>query len=56
MIDDDELTGDTILDMASSDLTMVIDDGVGGVDSSSDIQIVPSVVTTMDLEHILFKQ
>jgi len=56
VIDDDELTGDTILDMASSDLTMVIDDGVGGVDSSSDIQIVPSVVTTMDLEHILFKQ
>ena len=56
VIDDDELTGDTILDMASGDLTMVIDDGVGGVDSSSDIQIVPSVVTTMDLEHMLFKQ
>jgi len=56
VIDDDELTGDTILDMASGDLTMVIDDGVGGVDSSSDIQIVPSVTSTMDLEHMLFKQ
>ena len=56
VIDDDELTGDTILDMASSDLTMVIDDGVGGADSTSDIQVVPSVVTTMDLEHMLFKQ
>jgi len=56
VIDDDELTGDTILDMASSDLTMVIDDGVGGTDSTSDIQVVPSVVTTMDLEHMLFKQ
>jgi len=56
VIDDDELTGDTILDMASGDLTMVIDDGVGGTDSTSDIQVVPSVVTTMDLEHMLFKQ
>jgi len=56
VIDDDELTGDTILDVANGDLTMVIDDGVGGVDSSSDIQIVPSVTSTMDLEHMLFKQ
>ena len=56
IIDDDELLGDTILDMASGDLTMVIDNAVAGTATSSDIIVVPSVVTTMDLEHILFHE
>ena len=50
------ITGDTITDLASCDLTMAITSGAGGTRSESDIIIAPSVATTMDLEHMLFYQ
>ena len=53
---EDAITGDTITDLASSDLTMAITSGVVGTRSEADIVVLPSVATTMDLEHMLFKQ
>ena len=50
------ITGDTITDLAGSDLTMAITSGAVGTRSESDIIVVPSVATTMDLEHMLLKQ
>jgi len=50
------ITGDTITDLASSDLTMNITSAVAGTRSEADIHVVPSVATTMVLEHMLFKQ
>jgi len=55
---DAAITGDVLVDLASSDFTMPITAGDTNPStrSESDIIIVPSVVTTMDLEHMLFKQ
>mgnify|MGYP003677454151 CR=1 FL=1 len=50
------ITGDTITDLAGSDLTMAITSGTVGTRSEADIHVVPSVATTMVLEHMLFKQ
>ena len=50
------ITGDTITDLAGSDLTMAITSGAVGTRSEADIIVVPSVATTMDLEHMLLKQ
>jgi len=55
---DAAITGDVLVDLASSDFTMPITAGDTNPStrSESDIIIVPSHVTTMDLEHMLFKQ
>jgi len=50
------ISGDTITDLASSDLTMAITAAAVGTRSEADIVVESSVVTTMDLEHMLFKQ
>jgi len=51
------VTADGVLyDAAGSNFTMPITSAALGTATSSDIFVVPSVVTTMDLEHILFKQ
>ena len=50
------ITGDTITDLASSDLTMAITAAAVGTRSEADIIVVPSVATTMDLEHMLFNE
>jgi len=47
------ITGDTL---TSSSGTAAITSGAAGTKSESDIIVVPSVATTMDLEHMLFKQ
>ncbi len=47
------ITGDTL---TSSSGTAAITSGVAGTRSESDIIVVPSVATTMDLEHMLFYQ
>jgi len=48
------ITGDTVA--TTGDGTTPITGGAAGTRSESDIIVVPSVATTMDLEHILFKQ
>jgi hypothetical protein len=48
------ITGDTVT--TAGDGTAAITSGAAGTRSESDIIVVPSVATTMDLEHILFKQ
>tara|TARA_R110002167_G_scaffold239121_1_gene444260 strand:+ start:222 stop:929 length:708 start_codon:yes stop_codon:yes gene_type:complete len=45
-----------IVQTGGSDATAVVSAAAMGTATSSDIIVVPSVVTTMDLEHILFKQ
>ena len=47
------ITGDTL---ASSSGTANITSGAAGTKSESDIIVVPSVATTMDLEHMLIKE
>ena len=47
------ITGDTL---TSSSGTAAITSGAAGTRSEADIIVVPSVATTMDLEHILFYQ
>jgi hypothetical protein len=44
------------VDLADSNFTMPITAAALGTATSSDIFVVPSVVTTMDLEHMLFKE
>jgi hypothetical protein len=46
------ITGDTVT--TAGDGTAAITSGAAGTRSESDIIVVPSVVTTMDLEHMLF--
>ena len=46
------ITGDTVT--TTGDGTAAITSGAAGTRSESDIIVVPSVVTTMDLEHMLF--
>ena len=46
------ITGDTVV--TNGDGTTPITSGAAGTESESDIMILPSVATTMDLEHILF--
>ena len=55
---DTAITGDVLVDLADSNFTMPISGGTAGAGarSESDIIIVPSVVTTMDLEHMLFNE
>ena len=50
------ITCDTITDLSGSDLTMNITSGAVGTRSEADIIVVPSVATTMDLEHMLLYQ
>jgi len=45
-----------VVDLADSNFTMPITAAALGTATSSDIFVVPSVVTTMDLEHMLFYQ
>jgi len=45
-----------IVQTGGSDATAAVTPATMGTATSSDIIVVPSVVTTMDLEHILFKQ
>jgi len=45
-----------IVQTGGSDATAAVTPATMGTATSSDILVVPSVVTTMDLEHILFKQ
>ena len=45
-----------IVQTGGSDATAVVSAAAMGTATESDILVVPSVVTTMDLEHILFKQ
>ena len=51
---DDAIVGDTLVDVADSNFTMPITSAAVGTRSESDIIVVPSVATTMDLEHMLF--
>ena len=52
------ITGDVLVDLNGSNLTAPITAGNTNPStrSESDITIVPSVATTIDLEHMLFKQ
>ena len=50
------ITGDTITDLASSDLTMAITSGAVGTRSEADITVRPSVHTTMTIEHMLIHE
>ena len=45
-----------IVQSGGSDATSVVDQAAMGTATESDIIVVPSVVTTMDLEHMLLKQ
>ena len=45
-----------IVQTGGSDATSVVDNAAMGTATESDIIVVPSVVTTMDLEHMLFYQ
>tara|TARA_Y100001963_G_scaffold95742_1_gene131758 strand:+ start:995 stop:1702 length:708 start_codon:yes stop_codon:yes gene_type:complete len=50
-------TADIVITQSGgSDATSVVDNAVMGTATSSDIIVVPSVVTTMDLEHMLIKE
>ena len=55
---DDAITGDVIVQGGGSDATAVISGGTAGAGSRSeaDIVILPSVATTMDLEHMLLHE
>ena len=52
----DAVTGDVIVQGGGSDATGVISAGAAGTRSDADIVILPSVATTMDLEHMLFNE
>ena len=52
----DAITGDTLVDLADSNFTMPITSGAAGTRSESDIVLLPSVATSMDLEHMLFHE
>ena len=45
-----------IVQSGGSDATAVVSSAAMGTSTQSDIIVVPSVATTMDLEHMLFKQ
>ena len=45
-----------IVQSGGSDATSVVDNAAMGTSTQSDVIVVPSVATTMDLEHMLFKQ
>jgi len=45
-----------VTDISADNLTMPITSAALGTATSSDIFVVPSVVTTMDLEHMLFNE
>ena len=50
------VTADMEIIQSSTGATAVVSAAALGIATESDIIVVPSVVTTMDLEHILFKQ
>jgi len=55
---DAAITGDVLVDLAGSNFTMPITGGTAGAGarSESDIMVMPSVATTIDLEHILLHE
>jgi len=53
---DDEIAGDVIVQGGGSDALGTISAAAVGTRSEADIVVLPSVATTMDLEHMLFKQ
>jgi len=50
------IIGDTLVESGDGNFTMPITSGAAGTRSEADIVVLPSVATTMDLEHMLFKQ
>jgi len=50
------IIGDTLVESGDGNFTMPITSGVVGTRSEADIVILPSVATTMDLEHMLFNE
>ena len=50
------ITGDTITDLAGSDLTMAITSAAAGTRSESDIFVKPSVHTEMSIENMLIHE
>jgi len=50
------ITGDTLVESGDGNFTMPITSGAAGTRSEADIVILPSVATTMDLEHMLFNE
>ena len=52
----DAIDGDVIVQGGGSDATAAITSAAVGTRSEADIVVLPSVATTMDLEHMLFKQ
>ena len=50
------ITGDTLVDLAGSNLTMPITSGVAGSRSESDIFVKPSVHTEMSIENMLIHE
>ena len=50
------ITGDTITDLAGSDLTMAITSGAAGTRSESDIFVKPSVETEVTVEYMLINE
>jgi len=50
------IIGDTLVESGDGNFTMPITSGAAGTRSEADIVLLPSVATTMDLEHMLFKQ
>ena len=53
---DDAIAGDVIVQGGGSDATAVISAAAVGTRSEADIVILPSVATTMDLEHMLLHE
>tara|TARA_R100001369_G_scaffold9854_1_gene22712 strand:+ start:123 stop:848 length:726 start_codon:yes stop_codon:yes gene_type:complete len=53
---DDAIDGDTLVESGDGNFTMPITAAAVGTRSEADIVVLPSVATTMDLEHMLFKQ
>tara|TARA_R110000787_G_scaffold135749_3_gene248073 strand:- start:19 stop:738 length:720 start_codon:yes stop_codon:yes gene_type:complete len=52
----DAINGDTLVESGDGNFTMPITSGAAGTRSEADIVLLPSVATTMDLEHMLFHQ
>jgi len=50
------IIGDVLVESGDGNFTMPITLGVAGTRSEADIVILPSVATTMDLEHMLFHE
>ena len=53
---DDAIDGDVLVESGDGNFTMPITDAAVGTRSEADIVILPSVATTMDLEHMLLNE